>query len=153
MSAPVPSRNTRTILAIVVLIAPLGLGAQGAPRRIDIARHFDGLDGTFVLLDGSTGEYIRHNRERAARRFAPCSTFKIPHTAILLETGAAPDPTFVLKYAPALKQPSNWARDFDLSSAFRNSALWYYQSLARRVGMAAARSWVQRLEYGNRNTS
>ena len=51
----------------------------------DLDRHFAGIDGAFVLLNGRTGETVRHNAERAAQRFAPCSTFKIPHTAVLRE--------------------------------------------------------------------
>ena len=102
-----------------------------------------------MLLNGATGEHVRHNPSRAARRFAPCSTFKIPHTAILLESGAAPDPAFTLRYDPALKQPAHWARDFDLSGAFKASALWYYQVLARKVGMTAERRFLEQFQYGH----
>jgi beta-lactamase class D len=128
------------------------VGAAQKPTA-DLARHFEGLDGTLVVLNGTTGEYIRHNATRAAQRFAPCSTFKIPHTAILLESGAAPDPNFTLKYDPALKQSNNWARDFDLRSAFKASAVWYYHAMARRVGMPAERQFVERFQYGNADTS
>jgi beta-lactamase class D len=140
-------------LFLLVAAAPLLVGSQRTPPLPDVSAHFAGLNGTFVLLNGSTGEYVRYNRSRAAERFAPCSTFKIPHTAILLESGAAPDPTFTLKYDPALKQPSNWAQDFDLSGAFKASALWYYQTMARRLRMPAEHQFVQRFQYGNSDTS
>jgi len=140
-------------LVLLIVAVPLLVGSQRTPPLPDLSAHFAGLNGTFVLLNGSTGEYVRYNRSRAAERFAPCSTFKIPHTAILLESGAAPDPTFTLKYDPALKQPSNWAQDFDLDGAFKASALWYYQTLARRLGMPAEHQFVQRFQYGNADTS
>jgi beta-lactamase class D len=133
---------------IVVCVPVIGALAQ-TPSPPDLARHFDGLTGTFVLLNSATGEYLRHNPERARERFAPCSTFKVPHTAILLETGAAPDPTFTLQYDPALKQADNWARDFDLRGAFKASALWYYHAMARRVGLRAEEEFVKRFQYGN----
>ena len=101
----------------------------------DLSKHFDGITGTFVLLNAQTGAYVRHNPERAAQRFAPCSTFKIPHTAVLLETGIAPDPEFVVKYDPAYKQEGAWARDHTLRSAYRVSALWYFRVLGSRVGL------------------
>jgi beta-lactamase class D len=129
------------------------MAAAQTPASPDLARHFQGLNGTFVLLDATTGEYLRFNQTRAAERFAPCSTFKIPHTAILLESGAAPDPTFTLKYDPELKQTKNWARDFDLSGAFKASALWYYHAMARRLGMPAEHHFVERFEYGNADTT
>jgi beta-lactamase class D len=110
------------------------------------------VDGTFVLLNGRTGEYTRYNSERAATRFPPCSTFKIPNTAILLESGVAPDAEYLVKYDPALKQTSDWAKDFTLRSAFKASAAWYYQVLARRAGMAVERRFVEELNYGNHDT-
>ena len=139
--------------ALLIACIPVLVGVAQEPATPNLARHFEGLDGTFVVLNGTTGEYIRHNATRAIQRFAPCSTFKIPHTAILLESGAAPDPTFTLKYDPALKQTTNWARDFDLHSAFKASALWYYHAMARRVGMPVERQFVERFQYGNADTS
>ena len=107
-----------------------------------------------MLLNGVTGEYTRHDPARAAHRFAPCSTFKVPHTAILLESGIVPDATGnTLPYDPALQQPEHWARDFDLRGAFKASALWYYAAQARKLGMDAEAAYVRRLEYGNANTS
>jgi beta-lactamase class D len=132
---------------------PVTVAVALTPSQPDLARHFQGLNGTFVLLDGTNGEYIRYNAKRAQERFAPCSTFKIPHTAILLESGVAPDPTFTLTYDPALKQSENWARDFDLRGAFKASAMWYYQAMARRLGMPVEREFVERFQYGNSDTS
>ena len=133
---------------LLASILALGLTAETQVKVPDLRQHFKGLDGTFVLLNGATGEYVRHNPARAALRFAPCSTFKIPHTAILLETGAAPSPAYRLAYERSLRQPAHWARNFDLTGAFRASALWYYQRLAQRVGMDTERRFLQQFEYG-----
>ncbi|RPI49605.1 MAG: class D beta-lactamase [Acidobacteria bacterium] len=119
----------------------------------DLSKHFDGITGTFVLLNARTGAYLRHDSARAAQRFAPCSTFKIPHTAILLETGIAPDPEFAVKYDPALKQQGAWAQDHTLRSAYRVSALWYYHVLAKRVGTSTEERFLKKLRYGNQSAS
>jgi beta-lactamase class D len=66
-------------------------------RAQDLAAHFAGIQGTFVLLNSQTGQYVRHDPVRATQRFPPCSTFKIPNTAILLETGVARDQNYTLK--------------------------------------------------------
>ena len=126
----------------------------GGAAAADIARHFEGIDGTFVLLDGRTGAYTRYNSERAARRFPPCSTFKVPHTAIALETGAAPSPDYSLKYDPALKVTNpNWSHDHNLRTAYRDSVVWYYQEMARRVGPEAESRFAHQFGYGNEDTS
>src|ERR1700712_4300229 len=43
--------------------------------------------GTFVLREGKTGALTVHDSKRAATRFIPASTFKIPNSLIGLETG------------------------------------------------------------------
>jgi beta-lactamase class D len=140
-------------VACVLAVISLVLAPETPVAQVSFERHFEGLNGTFVLLNGATGEYIRHNPQRARERFAPCSTFKIPHTAILLESGVAPDPSFTLKYDPTLRQPSNWAKDFNLAEAYKASALWYYQQMARRVGMLEERRFIERFRYGNADVS
>jgi len=119
----------------------------------DLSNHFDGISGTFVLLNSHTGKYTRHNPGLAAQRVAPCSTFKIPHTAVLLETGTAPDPEFVVKYDPSLKQQGAWAQDHTLRSAYRVSALWYYHVLAKSLGISAEQRFLKQLRYGNPSAS
>ncbi len=131
-----------------------GLLMTGSPALAqDLSKHFQGISGTFVLLNGRTGEYIRHNAQRAAQQFAPCSTFKIPNTAILLESGTAPDPEFLVTYDPALKQQGVWARDHTLRSAYRFSTVWYYVVLARRVGLPAEGRFLKQFAYGNESTA
>lgn len=126
---------------------------QAQPQP-DISRHFAGITGTFVLLNGSTGEYQRYNATRAAQRFPPCSTFKIANTAILLESGAATGPDHLLKYDPALAvSRPEWAKDHTLRSAYAASVLWYYQALGRTAGQAVEDRFVRQFRYGNQNTS
>ena len=127
--------------------------SSSAQKQPDLSRHFEGIQGTFVLLDGQTGKYTRYNAERAVRRFAPCSTFKIPNSAIALESGVAPDPDFTLAYDPSLKQEGDWARDHSLRSAFKFSVVWYFQEMARRVGATEMSRFVHQFGYGNEDTS
>jgi len=134
----------------VVLALPVALGGQTS-TVVDWNRYFTGLDGTFVLLNGKTGEYVRYNAARAATRFPPCSTFKIPHTAILLDSGQAPTPEYELKYDPSYNQPKGWAKDFTLRTAFKFSAQWYYQVLARQLGMQGEQRFVRQFDYGNQD--
>ncbi len=49
--------------------------------------------------------------------------------------------------------PKSWSRDHDLTSAIRNSVVWYYQELARRVGAERMSREVSRIGYGNMDTS
>jgi beta-lactamase class D len=114
-----------------------------------------GAEQTFVLLDSASGQFTRQNPERASLRFAPCSTFKIPNSAIALESGVAGGLDFMLKYDPLRDHAARavWARDYDLQSAFKASAVWYYQEMARRVGMKQMTKFLTQFQYGNQDAS
>lgn len=133
--------------------------AASAPaEQPDLARHFGDLNGTFVFFDPQTNRTIRHNAERARTRYLPASTYKIPNTLIALETGAASGADFALRWdgnvAPRQSWwPAVWAENHTLASALRNSVVWFYQELARRIGARRMQSYVDRFQYGNRDLS
>ncbi|MCG3121142.1 MAG: Beta-lactamase OXA-10 [bacterium] len=141
------------LFATVVVLALISSNEQASP---DFARHFAGIDGTFVLYDSKSDRYYRHNEKRCAERFSPCSTFKIPNALIALETGVVPDENFTIKW-DSVKTPRQnfvspmWARDHDLRSAMRYSVVWYFQEVARRVGASNYKKYLQQFEYGNRD--
>lgn len=132
--------------------SPLPRPAPAA--RPDLARHFAafGAEGAFVLYDRSAGTYVRHNPERARRGFLPASTFKILNSLIALETGVLRDEHEVIRW-DGMDRGEWWNGDMDMTRAFSRSAVWFYQEVARRVGEARMREWVERSGYGNRDTS
>lgn len=126
----------------------------------DLSAYFKRFPGTFVLYDLKNDRYVRHDAARAAQRFPPYSTFKIPNSLIGVESGVIKDADFLIKW-DAKKYPpsgevapfSSWWRDQTLRTAFKRSALWYYQELAERVGAEKMKEYVDKLNYGNRDTS
>jgi beta-lactamase class D len=145
-------------MELSVAIILLSLGVSDAPPKPDLAKHFAGIDGAFVLYDTKNGKYYRHNEKRCAERLSPCSTFKIPNSLIALETGAVEDENFVIKW-DSLKAPrqdwwsANWTRDHDLRSAMKYSVVWYYQEVARQVGEENYRQYLRQINYGNQDIS
>jgi beta-lactamase class D len=124
----------------------------------DLAQIFGEIEGAFVLLDARTGQLVRHNPARAATRYLPASTFKIPNTLIALEAGVASGPEFALAWdsTTAPRQgwwPGTWARDQTLRTALPASVVWYYQELARRIGPERMRGYLERFGYGNEDIS
>lgn len=131
--------------------------AAAAEER-DFSAAFGDIEGTFVLLDPQSERIVRHNAPRAESRFVPASTFKIPNTLIALETGVAAGPDFALSrdqnIAPAQPWwPAVWKQDHTLETALKNSVVWFYQELARRVGAERMQTYVDRFDYGNRDIS
>jgi len=108
------------------------------------------VTGSFVLYKESTGETTIVGKEDAYVRWQPCSTFKIPNTLIGLETAVIPDARFSLKWDGKKRDVEEWNHDHTLESAMRYSVVWFYQEVARRIGAERMKSWVSKLEYGNK---
>lgn len=138
-----------------LLIASAGaLGAQTgatAERRPELGRHFEryAVEGTFVLYNQARDRWIRHNPDRAERRFIPASTFKVFNSLVALETGVIENAGAVIPWDGVDRGNRAWNRDQTLRTAFERSAVWAYQELARRIGEARMRAFVEREHYGN----
>ncbi len=48
---------------------------------------------------------------------------------------------------------AGWNRDHTLASATRESVVWYFQALARRIGAERMQLYLDRIGYGNRDIS
>jgi len=109
-----------------------------------------GVQGTFVLLEESSGSLRGTGRARAAQRFSPASTFKIPNSLIGLSLGAVSSVDEVIPYTgdpnPLIPE---WLEPMGLRRAIRVSNVPIYQELARRIGLVPMQEAVQRLGYGN----
>jgi len=151
--------------AVVLCLASMFQGCLTAqPTAMqetrEIARQFDsrGVTGTFVLHDSRSDRMQCHDCVRATMRFLPASTFKIANALIALETGFAGGPDFEIPWDRRLSPrapwwPAEWAKDHTLKSAFKASAVWYFQELARRIGQGRMQEYVQRFRYGNEDIS
>ena len=138
------------ILPIAFICTPVYAQHQ---KHKPLASFFSGYQATFVLLDVKRHTYQHYNPQLAATRFSPCSTFKIPNSLIGLETGVIPDENFTIKWNGTHYPIAPWNHDHTLTTAFANSVVWYYQELARRVGVKRMRHYVQSVHYGNEDTS
>jgi beta-lactamase class D len=129
--------------------------AADAEERADLKQLFEaqGVAGTFVLYDPAAGRMTTVDRERAARRYVPASTFKIANSLIALETGVVKDESEVIPYGGKPQPFKAWEKDMSMREAIAASSVPIYQEIARRVGLARYREWLERLDYGNRQTA
>jgi beta-lactamase class D len=111
------------------------------------------VDGSFVLYDQDKETWTFYNKDQYTVPYTPASTFKICNTLIGLETGVIKDENFILRWDGVVRRIPAWNQDQSLATAFRNSTVWYYQELARRVGSHRMKYWLDRANYGNADTS
>jgi beta-lactamase class D len=127
---------------------------QTTEIRNDFKKYYDqfNVEGSFVLYDLQADKYVFYNQDQYEQIFSPASTFKICNSLIGLETGVIKDEHFVIQWDSVIRNPV-WDKDHDLKTAFANSTVWYYQELARRVGGEKMKYWLDKVSYGNADTS
>ena len=111
------------------------------------------VEGSFALYDQINDKFIFYNQSQFEQPFTPASTFKICNSLIGLETGVIKDENFVITWDSVARWLPVWNQDQDLKSAFKNSTVWYYQELARRVGGERMNYWLDKANYGNADIS
>jgi beta-lactamase class D len=150
-----------SILSLLAFIPVLALFiSSGFPEQLpeevhelDLTSNFEGVDGCFILFEVETGKLSRYNPVQCRKRRSPCSTFKIPNSLIGLETGVIAGADHLMKWDGKKRWRKELNQDHDLRTAIRDSVVWYYQRLAEGVGVERMNEWLQKLEYGNQDTS
>lgn len=129
------------------------LNSSENQENIDFARHFQELniEGSIIIYDLKNDLLFQHNPQRNLTPFSPASTFKIFNSLVALETGVIDDEISVLTWDGIARMLPTWNRDLNLREAFKISAVWFYQVLARRVGYERMNEWINKVGYGNQN--
>lgn len=107
-----------------------------------------GGTGTAVVLDAESGQQHVVNPQRARERFSPASTFKVYNSLVALETGVAPDVDSMYTW-DGIERGGAWDQDHSLRMGMKNSTVWLYQELARRIGLERYAAAFAREPYGN----
>ncbi len=128
--------------------------ADIALPRAPLASEIGAREVSFLAQDLATGASCALEGSDLDSRHAPWSTFKIANLVIALETGAAQDLETArvwdqARRPPQTYWPDDWRQDQTLLSAFRRSAIWYFQDVALDVGSDTYRTLLRDWGYGN----
>ncbi len=143
------------LLLLSVIAVSSSSGQTRFEQRPEFGEHFkkSGLRGSFLLYDLKRDKYFAYDSVRCKQQFVPASTFKIFNSLVALETGVAPDEHLLIKWDSVKHARPAWNQDQDMENAIKNSTVWYYQEIARRVGEKRMRGWITREHYGNMDMS
>nr|AMP48166.1 classD [uncultured bacterium]AMP48181.1 classD [uncultured bacterium] len=136
-----------------LIVGFLLISAVAFAQEIDRSL-LQGYDAALVIYNRTTGEMVNINPTRANQRLAPCSTFKIYNTLIGLELGLmkdADDPWY--KWDEVKRDIEGWNQDLTLREAFKVSAVPAYQILAREIGEAGMKEYIEKIGYGSQDIS
>ncbi|MCS0787525.1 class D beta-lactamase [Cytobacillus firmus] len=143
-------------LSVLLLMTGTGaaaLAGKESTKELRIEEAFDGKEGSMVLKNLKNDKIYVYNKERSKERLTPESTFKVVNALIGLETAAVRDEYEVKRWDGVERKFESWNRDHSLASAMRESAIWFYQDLARTIGEKNMQEYVSNIQYGNQDIS
>ena len=141
------------IASVVILIASCSVNKAEIDNSLK--KYFDSahVEGCFSFFNNATGGVKVYNMEMDTQRFTPASTFKIVNSLIGLETGKITGEKMMIKWDGVKRWNDKWNQDLTLDSAFKFSAVPYFQEVARRIGKDTMQQWIDTLGYGNKDIS
>lgn len=121
--------------------------------NINVDGFFQNTNGTFIIKDVESGKMFIYNKNRAQERRTPMSTFKIMNSLIGLQVKAVKDEYDIKRWDGVHRSVNVWNQDLALGAAFKYSAVWYYQAMARDIGEQRMQEWIDKCSYGNQDIS
>lgn len=152
----------KRVLLVLLSIAIINVGLMASSsaaafvEKEDFQKYFEGFTAsTFIMYDEANDRYIVFNEPQSIKRLSPCSTFKIYNSLAGLETGVLDqeDVYTLLKWNGTQYTFPAWNHDQTLTSATRDSVVWYFQEVASRIGTERMQTYLDKIEYGNRDIS
>lgn len=121
----------------------------------DIAReNMNTREGVIVFLDLTSNQEVVINSHLANTRTTPCSTFKIWNTLIGIENSlinSENDPFY--KWDGITRNYPQWNKNLTLKESFQVSCVPAYQNLAKKIGKKNMQLWIDKINYGDKDTS
>jgi beta-lactamase class D len=132
------------------MAAAAALSGLAWAQELDPLLEETGVTGALIVHRISDGREWTGGGDRVHERFIPASTFKIPNSLVILETGVVTDAeNAVLPWDGETRWVGAWNQDQTFAEAFSRSTVWAYQHWAREVGHADMAGHAAALDYGN----
>ncbi|MBG9376159.1 class D beta-lactamase [Panacibacter sp. DH6] len=148
------------VFAIVVSLLSTSCSNNNVTVDDSLQTFFDQnkVNGTFGLFDNGQGSFTIYNLSRFKdSAYLPASTFKIVNSLIGIQTGRISNERMIIPWDGVVRTFPNgdtavsWNKDLTMDEAFRQSAVPYYQEIARRIGKDTMQTWLDSLGYGSKD--
>lgn len=128
--------------------------------RPDFNKYFNNcnVQGSIAIYDDSHQKWILSDSSDVYKEALPASTFKIINLLIALETGVVHDENEVIRWNGLIDTARYGYRpeiylDMTVQDAFRESSVWVFLDMAKKIGKANYQHYLKLCNYGNQNLS
>lgn len=120
---------------------------------LDLSGYFGQYDGSFVLYNLNSDHWSLYNMDMATTRTAPDSTYKIYDALFALEEDIITPEDSLISWNYEDYPFEIWEQDQTLQTAMSGSVNWYFETLDDQIGKDGIQSYIQKIGYGNQDTS
>ena len=120
---------------------------------LDLSGYFGQYDGSFVLYNLNSDHWSLYNMDMATTRTAPDSTYKIYDALFALEENVITPKDSLIPWNYEDYPFEIWEQDQTLQTAMSGSVNWYFETLDDQIGKDGIQSYIQKIGYGNQDTS
>lgn len=124
------------------------LKKEGNKTQLELTKYISkDYEFSVIVYDQKKNDYFIFNDSIAKIPYSPASTFKIANAILGLENKIITDENFVLPWDSIIRSNAIWNQTQNLNFAFKNSTVWYFQEIARRIGPEKMLVGLQNLNY------
>jgi len=137
-------------MKIILLIYITLIGCFASDKELkDIFEKYN-IKGTIVIEKLNNHKSYIYDVKKALTQYIPASTFKIPHTLIVLEENIIKDEYEIIPWDGVTRGYPAWNRNQNLQTAITYSCVWCYELFTKKIKKEKYLDYLKKIDYGNR---
>lgn len=137
------------LVALSILYLQANYAQDSIQIKIDSIFKTQNVEGCFVLFNEKDSSYLRYNAAYCDTGYLPASTFKIPHSLLVLQEDLVRDTNQVLPWDGKERNYEVWNQDQNLATAFKYSCVWVYVDFTKYISADTYQDYLHKFNYGN----
>lgn len=122
-------------------------------NRLHFLHNSMGVKSSIIIYNQQKNKLITNDTLALNETYSPNSTFFLYESLIGLESGKIKDSLDNFHWNSFCHPNENWNQDQNLSLALKHQTEWYFEQVARAIDSSKMQSWLNLIDYGNKDIS
>jgi beta-lactamase class D len=122
-------------------------------ERLHLLHKSMGVKSSILIYNQKKNKYITNDTSLINQLITPNNTFYILESLIGLESGNIKDTADFFTWDQQNYSNPNWNQDQNLTMALKFQTEWYFNQVAQKIDTAKMKSWINLVDYGNKDLS
>lgn len=122
-------------------------------QRLNFLHKSMGVKSTIIVYNQQKNKLITNDTIAYKEMYSPNNTFYLYESLIGLESGNIKDSADIYSWDFVRYPNENWNQDQNLSVALKHQTEWYFKQVAKTIDTSKMQSWLNLIDYGNKDIS